>query len=172
MNPILRYFCISLLFVALPALASPGLCEQVKAPADDIQQAAARLKQVYDLDVKGMLTPPEAELHSDNKAPETLLDEHKLISPGLLHHINQIGGLDFDILLAAQDWDKSWTIKLGEPVKKGDNYEIAVVLKHGSDQSTVTWKFVNLQGSWVADDARYEEPDEKPFTLRSMEEGD
>ncbi|MFN8388783.1 MAG: DUF3828 domain-containing protein [Bdellovibrionota bacterium] len=144
----------------------------IDVPAD-LKTAVEELKKVYALDVKSVLSMSDEEAGDvEATSAEDLLAEHNLLTPDLRKHIDESGGLDFDILLSAQDWEKSWTFSVEDPKKSGEGYDVKVVLKHPKEQATVVWKFVHSDGKWFIDDATYSNPREKPFTLRSLNEGD
>ena len=139
----------------------------------DIAQVKQELQKAYETDIAQMSAPPSGGNAPVGKDPVDLAAEHHLLSSKLHKHLGNIGGLDFDIFLNAQDWDKKWAAQIGDPVRKGKNhYEIPVSLNRDGKICIATWQFVREQGAWVADDIRYEEPGEKTFTLNSLQEGD
>jgi hypothetical protein len=139
----------------------------------DIQKTKADLKTVYDADIEQIAAPADGGEPPAGKDPLDLLSEHSLISPRLKKHVGNIGGLDFDILLYAEDWDKSWSVTVGEPVQKGEtHYEIPVTMIREGKPWKAVWSFVLEKDSWLAEDITYEEPAEKPLTLNSLHEGD
>jgi hypothetical protein len=160
------------LVLVMCGAARISICRADAGPGRTIAQVREELRRAYDDDIKALSS---AEIHPDGevqKGPEDRLSERSLLTPGLLHHVKEIGGLDFDILTNSQDWDPRWTWSVGEPVKSPKGFDISVSIARPIAHTTVTWSFVARGNTFLADDARYEAPHEKSFTLRSLKEGD
>ena len=110
MKPLI--FLVLTVYAGLSSLIiiEPAWANDKSADAPNIASAVSKLKSVYDKDISQMLIPPEEFEKTKFKSPEELLNDHKLITKSLLKHLQNIGGIDFDILLSAQDWDKGWTV--------------------------------------------------------------
>ena len=165
-----KKFLIAFIFVATLLIQRSAIADELSHKT--INQAASELRAVYEIESHVMAEPPSDDPHTEILSAAELLKKHDLITPALFKHIENIGGLDFDILTSSQDWDLSWKITVGEPVKDGTGYNVPVVLDRGTEKSSINWKFLEQNGKWQIDDARYLEPGEKPFSLRDLKEGD
>jgi len=166
MNKIKQLF-IFLIIIFLPLTA----IGEETTPAT-LKQALVELRAVYEIEEHLLADPIPDEPQGETLSAAQLLKAHNLITPSLFKHVENIGGLDFDILTSSQDWDLKWKVVVGEPIKNGKDYKIPVTLDRDTEKSIVSWKFVEQNGKWQIDDASYLEPGEKPFTLRSLQEGD
>jgi len=162
---------IAICVVALFFLSTArGAHADSKTGFTDIHAAAAELKRVFNFNVEQYTRPPETLTRTVDAVD--LLDQHRLISNGLMHHVKNMGALDFDIILSAQDWNKSWRILFGEPQKTKHGYSLKVTLARPNESTAELWTFTQEHGFWVVSDILYQEPGEKPFTLSSLKEGD